>query len=228
MFQNLDFESANLPSLPADQSGGYVPISQAMPAWSGYLGAASVSQVFQNNLSTGSAAIDLFGPDYRVGPGRIIDGHYTAVLQAGGSGTHVAATLSQSGLVPVGSSSLQMKVGTGDTGFTVSLGGQSLSMSPLLTTPVYTVYGGNLPPALAGQFVGLSISAVPIPTDPFNGITLDDITFSSSPVPEPNVAWLVIAGGAALRIADRLRGRSQRRATSKAFAGTGRSVCSIP
>ena len=215
-FQNLDFEAANLPSIPTNQFGGFVPISQAMPGWTGYLGGESTSQVLQNNVSTGAAEISIYGPHFAIGLYGIIDGKYTAVLESGGSAVYLPATLSQVGIIPVGTESLQMKVGPGETGFTVTLGGQSLSMVPLQFTPFYTIYGGSVPVGVAGQGVVLSITCLPLPTNPYNTLTLDDITFSASPVPEPEAGWLLIAGGATLSIAGRLAARAKRSGATKA------------
>ena len=225
-FQNLNFEAANLASIPTNQSGGYVPISQAMPGWTGYLGNIETTQIGQNGASLGAAQIDIFGPHYAIGLGGIIDGKYTAVLQAGGSGQYVAATLAQTGLVPVGTASLQMKIGASETGFAVSLAGQSLNMIPLQTFANYTLFGGNIPANLAGQAANLSISSLPTATDHYNAITLDDITFSASPVPEPGSGWLLLAGGATLGIVGRFRARAKRSRRSTGVIGASEPHCS--
>jgi len=190
-FQNLGFESADLPVIPQGQFGSLVPISAGMPGWTGFLGAQQTTQVLQNNLTLGDPSIDILGPDFSTGPGGIIEGNYTAVLQAGGSGVHVAATIEQSGTVPANTKSLQVKFGTGATGFAVSLDGQLITMIPLSTGPNYTLYGGDAS-AFAGLPEELSFSALPTASNPFNGFSLDSIVFSTSPVPEPGTCGLML------------------------------------
>src|ERR1022692_4493887 len=63
-FQNFDFESANLPSIPAGQYGGEVSASAALPSWTVYLGTDQQSQVLQNNYDLGSATVDILGPHW--------------------------------------------------------------------------------------------------------------------------------------------------------------------
>src|ERR1700722_4826419 len=62
-FQNLDFESANL-SPPPGQFGSLVPIMNALPGWTGFLGNNQVTQVYQNNFTLGDASIDILGPGW--------------------------------------------------------------------------------------------------------------------------------------------------------------------
>jgi hypothetical protein len=191
-FVNLNFESANLPTIPSGQYGGEVPISLAMPGWTGYLGTQQTTQVLHNNFTLGDPSIDIYGPDSSY----IIDGNYMAELQAGGDGVSVPATIEQTGLVPAGTQSLQIKFFTGSTGFSVTLGSMEVNMIPLSSSSLYTVYGANIA-SLAGQTEQLSISALPTAQDPFNGFFLDDIVFSPMAVPEPST-WSLMACGAGL------------------------------
>src|SRR5687767_3147844 len=62
-FQNLDFESATLPSLPADEGGGYVPISQGIPGWRVFWGDIGQSMVLHNSRTLGSADVGIWGPE---------------------------------------------------------------------------------------------------------------------------------------------------------------------
>jgi len=190
-FQNLDFESANLSPVPGGQYGGFVPITNALPGWSGYIGANQVTTVLQNAEASGNASIDILGPNWRFGG--IIEGQYTVVLQPGldpfGSDQNVGASISQSGVVPASAQSLQFKAQTGS--FSVSLGGQNLSLIPLGTGANYTLYGANISPSFAGQFETLVIAtlAAPSTTDYF-----DSIGFSSWSVPEPSALGLSAFG----------------------------------
>jgi hypothetical protein len=189
-FENLDFESANLSPIPSGQFGGLVPISDALPGWTGYLGTNQVTQILQNNLTLGNPSIDILGPDWSFGTYGIIEGQYTLVLQSGGNVPFFSASVSQSGLVPANSLSLQFKAQT-FTSFSVSLGGQALSLIPLGTGANYTLYGADISP-FAGQVETLAITALagPNTTDYF-----DSIVFSPSAVPEPSVFGLLAFGG---------------------------------
>src|SRR5262249_5063283 len=75
----------------------------------------------------------------------------------------------------------------------VSLGGQDISFSAILTGPNYAMYGGNIPSGLAGQIEQLMFST---PTDGGNNYwEIDDIQFSSSAIPEPSAFGLLALGG---------------------------------
>lgn len=107
-FVNLGFESANLTPTPPGGFGGFVPISEGLPGWSGFLGTDQRSSVWHNNLTLGGANISILGPQWT--PTSIIEGSYTVVLQAGLlSSTFVDASISQTGLIPIGSQSIFLK-----------------------------------------------------------------------------------------------------------------------
>ena len=191
-FQNLGFESANLSPIPPGQYGGFVPITDALPGWSGYIGANQVTTVLQNAVALGDASIILLGPNWSFGD--IIEGQYTLDLQPGddpfGSSQLVGASISQSGVVPGNAQSLEFKANI-FCSFSVSLGGQALSIIPLGTGANYTLYGANISPLFAGQVETLVISALPghSSSDYF-----DSFVFSSSSVPEPSTLVLSALG----------------------------------
>ena len=58
-FQNLNFESAQI---PPNTPPGSLPISQALPGWSGYIGGNPVTTVDYNSIGLGIADIILEGP----------------------------------------------------------------------------------------------------------------------------------------------------------------------
>jgi hypothetical protein len=87
-----------------------------------------------------------------------------------------------------------MKVATlGGGTTTLSLGGQNINLIPLSSTANYTLFGGDIS-AFAGQVDELKISANFGATNHFYSIYLDDITFSTSPVPEPGTGALLVCG----------------------------------
>jgi PEP-CTERM motif len=188
-FVNLDFESANLSPVPAGQFGGYVPISDALPGWAAYFGTTQLTQVLQNNLTLGSGSVDVLGPDWTFGGSAIIDGQYSVELQPDTSDA-LSATITQTGMIPITAKSLQFKKAPTTDPLSVTIGGQTISMTPLQNTSTYTLYGGDIS-AFAGLMEELKISALP---GTF-GFTLDDIQFSPSVVPEPSVFGLLALGG---------------------------------
>jgi len=202
-FQNLDFESPRLPlvPIPGDQYGR-VPISSALPGWTGLIGTNEQSSVLYNNFFLGSSSIGLLGP----GTGTI-EGNYTLLLQAGvdiNSGLPRSVTISQTGLVPADSQSLQFKalghlfdIG-GPNPFVVTLGGQSVNLVPISSSPqLYTLYAGDIS-SFAGTTATLEITALPFTTLGYT-FSLDSITFS--PIPEPStwtisvIGWLLLGLG---------------------------------
>ena len=209
-FQNLDFESANVVLDPSSPYYPYAAIAaSALPGWT-IVGNFNSPDIFYNDLSAGSPAVSLQGPligsETRLG-GPIFEGSYTVVLQAGGSGIHIPVSILQTGLVPLNTESIQMKLSTGASGFSVTLGGQSISMVPLGTGPNYTIFGGSVPSFLVGQSEELDISALPTTSNPFNGFALDSIVFSTSPVPEP-ASWALLVCGVGAVVLSRRRNES--------------------
>src|SRR6266550_2396506 len=75
-FRNLDFESPILPLIP--DAFLQVPIANALPGWSGYLGTNQTDRVAYNTVSLGAAAISLQSMASSHPP---IDGNYSAILQ---------------------------------------------------------------------------------------------------------------------------------------------------
>jgi hypothetical protein len=196
-FQNLDFESANVPVLPSGQQGFTTPAA-GLPGWTVYYGTNQFTgQIFHNDVSEGAVSVSILGPHYNAqfSP-PIIDGSFSAVVQAGGSATQIAASIAQTGMIPVGSRSIQLDVSpfSSQDLVTVSVGGQNIPLVPLSTRSSYTVFEGDIS-AFAGQTEQLMISAPPIAADLFNSDVIDDIVFSSQSAPEPGSLALLSCAG---------------------------------
>jgi len=199
-FQNLDFESAHVPDLPPDQYE-FVPFSDALPGWTGYFGATPATTALHNTFTLGLYNVSILGPDFTFPTPdiQILDGQYSAMIQAGENppSPPVPTAIAQTGLVPLGSHSIQMSV-WGDipgeiNGLSVTLGGQFINL--LVVTESlhnYTVYGDVS--SFAGQVLELRITASPLPTDSNTTFELDDISFSPAYVPEPRIATLLVMG----------------------------------
>lgn len=188
-FINLNFESANIipivggPNYPYD-----VTSTNALPGWTVYYGLIQQSQITYNDPGLGSTLVTLWATN-----GAQISGNYSPLLQGGLTAS--AATISQTGLVPVGTASLLFEAQQGGSGtLQVSLGGQVLSFFALSTGANYTLYGANIS-AFAGLTEQLMFSALNTPGIYPNNWNIDNIQFSSSPVPEPSMFALIGLGG---------------------------------
>jgi len=191
-FVNLDFESANLPTIPEGQFGGYVSRTNAIPGWTAFTDGNQTTQILQNNLTLGAPGIEILGPDWNLGG--VIQSNYTVVLTAGVGGHTVS--ISQTGLIPVSATSILFQASGGNPGgftFQVSFGGQYLNYSSISAGSNYTLYGADIS-AFAGQSGALNFSVASIGSN-FGYSYLDAIQFSSSPVPEPGVLGFFALGG---------------------------------
>ena len=202
-FQNLNFESANLPPATPEQGPNYVSIGSALPDWTGYIGTVQQTQVEYNFTTLGTASVGLLGPDWgqaqsETGYG-ILDGSYTAILQTGlyTSEYGVNASIAQNGTIPGNAQSLQFEAADETSALSVSFAGNNLTMSAWSTGLFpsglsYTVYAVDIGP-YAGQTGQLEFTEV------FDGyypsVELDDIRFSTTPVPEPGIVALTAMGG---------------------------------
>ncbi len=189
-FQNLGFEDATLIPIPGDPSGS-VEFSAAFPGWTGYVGGQMQRSTIPNGVPIGEAHpfISIMAP-----PGWIAwQGSYEVGFGAGtdASGSYIPVALTQVGQVPVGAMSMQF-LARFASAISVFLGGQQLSLVPLGSGPgTSRLYGADVS-IYAGQTLELRFQ-------PGLGIDyLDDIQFSSMPIPEPSTAWLGALGAGLL------------------------------
>jgi len=192
-FQNLDFESANIP--PGTPSGAIVPTSAALPGWN-----VGAQTLYYDDASLGGPLISI--DDAKNIPP--LQGNYSMLLFGGYNGP---SAISQTGLVPANAQSILMDVAFSPSAlFTVTLGAQTISMSPVLVLPNYTVYAGNVS-AEAGQVEALTISQfdVPPPEVPPPELELDNIIFSPNPIPEPETWSLLLCGAGLLVVIQQFR-----------------------
>ena len=209
-FQNLDFESGSLVPAGAFQ----VQFAPAFPGWIGTVGGVQQSIALSNTIYLDTSGISIIDQNYRGGgiPGGLIQGSYTAVLQAGyGSGVPANTSLVQTGLVPANAESLQFQAfqsvdgGTAIIPFAVTMSGQTLSLVPMASGANYTLYGANIR-SWANQTVQLSFTAfAESPHSDNQYLFLDAIRFSDQSVPEPSVFGLSALG--ALLLGWRVLGR---------------------
>ena len=212
-FQNLDVESAQIVSA-GSQDPSVVQFAPAFPGWSGYVGTNGTGVALYNSAyldDSGFSIIDqgwhLFGP-----PGPLA-GNFSLLLQGGvapGTLNPVSATMSQTGLVPANSQSLQFKAwySTPFPPLSITLGGRPLPLTVLSSSTSYTLLGADVR-SLAGQVAELDLTV--FTTQPHTAnidVFLDDIVFSATTIPEPGTFAIIAAGGAFALLLSGTRGRA--------------------
>jgi hypothetical protein len=191
-FQNLGFESATLLPIPND---GYnrVYFESAFPGWTGYVGDLPENRVLTNTIFLCCSSISLWRE-----PGPVIEGAFSIALQGARrleDGQVADSAIAQTGLVPSDAQSLLFRAQFYGGPFEVELGGEPLSLVPLLTTPDYVMFGADII-SWAGQEAELRFTAVGH-AEPLEDsiIFLDSIEFSTAPVPEPSTFALFAMAG---------------------------------
>jgi len=176
-FQNLGFENP-LPPLGV----GFVPIGNALPHWTGYLGPAQVNQVVYDTIALSGAAIslqDAASPFYLQ-----LAGSYAVLLQGSSSGPATSAAIAQAGQLPADAASMRFWASPGSYNMQVTLGGQNSPLVILGSAPSYNILGGDVS-AFAGLNRELRFTALA------NGnLYFDNIQFSNLPIPEPSAFGL--------------------------------------
>lgn len=178
-FINLDFESPILPLIPVNFM---VPTANAIPGWSVFYsstGTNQATQIVYNTVNLGAAGVSLQGPG-SLEP--VLQGQYTVLLQPSYPGGSNVPSIAQTGTIPNSVQSLTFYAY--ESALQVYFGNQQISLTILGSTTTYTLYGGDIS-AFAGQTGQLLFQS---------GGFLDNIQFSSSPVPEPSTLALGALG----------------------------------
>ena len=183
-FVNLDFEH---PATSLPSGGGAVLATNAVPGWTPYVYGIPSDSLIYNGLSLGAASVSLHGPGSHQ---PIIQGSYTVYLQASTAGTPGSAAIGQVGQIPLGTRSLIFWGFFGQNN--VSFNGQILPLIVTATTPNYNIYGADVS-AFAGQSGELLFNSPPGFFE-----ALDNIQFSSQPIPEPSTLAFCAVGGLCL------------------------------
>ncbi len=189
-FANLKFELAHPISAGNPEYPSFVTAASALPYWTVTIGGVQQTEISFNAPSTGSPAVVLIGPGNNFGLAPI-DGNYSVFLQ--GSGVPSAASISQTGLIPAGMQSLLFEAQPGTGPLDISIGGQNIPFTAVGTGVNYTLYGANIS-AWAGDSEGLTFSALEGSLG-LNNWEIDDISFSTTPEPEPSIVTLTAIGG---------------------------------
>ena len=188
-FRNLDFESANVASLPPGQ-GELVNLADGLPGWSADVVNAQ-GMIFHNNTSLGGPVIAIEGPDFD--PMSILAGSFTAYLggEFGRPNPTGTASIWQTGQIPATAKSLFFLAAPTiiSPPFQVTVGGVVIPVTETSSTSKYGIWAGDIS-AFAGQTEQLMFTALPA-----HGGFLDQITFSSNAIPEPTTGALVCLSG---------------------------------
>lgn len=183
-FQNLNFESAQVAGY---SPGASIPISAGLPGWAaGVTGTNKTATIIYDYISLGAGFISICdtGASTFYLTFTPIEGKFSVDLFSQGLASPFSTSISQTGLVPSGTMSLQAKMDVQGPTPVVMLGGQVINMIPLAVFPTYTLYGGDIS-AFGGQTVTLSFTEPPPTQSSPGSLLLDSIVFSPQPVPEP-------------------------------------------
>jgi hypothetical protein len=188
--------------------GDLIDFTHALPEWTGYyVGGDQASLAWYNSTPISTAGFSIIDRSFFIAPGTpggVIEGNFTAVVISGVSGVNQTfdTALEQASLVPAWAESLQFRASFNSSGgnggyFSVTLGGQTLSLAPLEQGSNYTLYGADIH-SWAGQTADLAFTSHTnlqwyIPSL----LYLDSIQFSTQVIPEPDV-FAVFAVGALL------------------------------
>jgi hypothetical protein len=189
-FVNLNFEGATI-TLVDPQVPQYIYASNSIPGWTAYLNGTPQWGIGYDTVSEGGATVCLEDTNANsLGPVPL-QGIYSVLLE-GASGVFgsnpTTASIGQTGTIPNTAQSFTFWGNLGGT-VLVSFNGQNINFSAIANGPNYTTYGANIS-AYAGQTGQLLFTATLQ-----SGATLDNIQFSSSPIPEPSTFALAALGG---------------------------------
>jgi hypothetical protein len=171
-FVNLNFEQATIVAGPG---GRGVVASNAIPGWTAYTDGLPQTVIAYNTISLGGALISIHDTkDLALPP---LQGVYSVNIQGSDPGI-TSAAIGQTGQIPTDAQSLTFWAQLGS--LQITFNGQVILYNPIGTGPNYVIYGGDIS-QFAGQTGQLVFAALPR-TYGF----LDNIQFSTQPIPEPS------------------------------------------
>jgi hypothetical protein len=193
-FTNLNFESATFDVDPAGRFYPYsVYASNAIPGWTAYIGGFPQTDILSNGFTLNDAAVSLQGTNGMIQAFAAFAGQWSILLQASYQEIAPAtAAIGQTGLIPLLDKSLIFCANTSlsviSNNLQVTFNGSIIPYSAIGAGIGYTIYGANIS-GFAGQTGQLLFTAG---YDTY--AELDNIQFSSSPIPEPSAFYLAALG----------------------------------
>ena len=186
-FVNPDFEDA---AIIITGGPGNINANSAIPGWAANFGSGyPAGDIYYNGVSLGGAIVALEDANASNGAPLPIQGNYSIFLEGSTFGTPTTASIGQTGTIPIGKQSLTFYLGNAFVGLQVTFNGQPISYLVTGSTANYNIYAGDIS-AYAGQ-TGQLLFSTPANT----AALLDNIQFTSSPVPEPSTFALTALGG---------------------------------
>jgi hypothetical protein len=183
-FANLNFDQSTIvTSQPS--GGGWDTGTANVPGWawtptdSGY-----TNIMFYNSFALSGFAVNLVGTNFGA-THAAIQGKYSIYIQGADYNGGFGATIAQTGQIPLDARSITYWGGN----FQVSFDGHPLSFIDVSNALRYVVWEADIS-AYAGQTGELLFSC-----GTFNAGMLDNIQFSSLPIPEPGILGMFGLGG---------------------------------
>jgi hypothetical protein len=194
-FVNLNFEQSTIVTSTPSGEGFNYGIAN-VSGWTEYYGYGDSNYSGGMTVAYNDPTLDLAGVslvDTSL-PWPAIQGMYSILLYGGTSipedGTNGAA-IGQMGRIPFSTRSITYWSNGGP--LQVTFNGQILPSIALSSTPNYTIFGADIS-AYVGK-TGELLFTAPWPADGGEYDILDNIQFSSSPIPEPGTFSLYALGG---------------------------------
>ncbi len=179
-FLNLNFESAKI---DGNLTFNQIDATNAFPGWT-----VVAPYIFYDDRSLSGASISIIDTNPPSSFVPIHRKYYALLIGADPKiyGSTFAISIGQTGQIPSWAASISFW--GNDQGMQITFNGQPLDFSVSGSTANYNIYSADIS-AFAGQ-TGPLLFTVP----PSYGGTLDNIQFSSSPIPEPGTFALVGLG----------------------------------
>jgi hypothetical protein len=188
-FENLDFECTTI--TPVNVNNGTI-YSATIPDWiwtGPYFDNGNTNLVQLDGLSLDGDWVSLQDSSSSLAPA--IQGMYSVLLQGGDEGEDYpfhGVSISQTAQIPAWANSILFWAVDGNS-LQVTFNGNPVSFNAIGGSANYTIYGASIS-AYAGQTGALTFTAPNTHTNYNSFITLDEIQFSGSLVPEPSVLSL--------------------------------------
>ena len=185
-FINLNFEQASFVTGPG---GLGILASNAIPGWTAYISGVPQTVILPNTIALDSAAVSIHSSSSALQP---LQGIYSVFLQGqynptSAPGATNSASIGQTGEIPLAAQSMTF-YGYNLVNMQVTFNGQLLSLVNISNTLNYAIWGADIS-AYAGQ-TGQLLFTTPVNSSAL----LDNIQFSSLPIPEPSEFALAALG----------------------------------
>ena len=206
-FQNLDFEMAAITAAPP----GYIPFdayppisaADALPYWTVREDSTVCTAVWGAPVALDETSVTLINGNYQASLQDVYSIQLYAYADAPPGYFH-SASISQTGVVPAGSHSIQFLMesppvagGVVQANPAVTLNGTAINLFPIARSGGVITMAGDIS-GFAGTTAEFTIDCAGVSGGPFNLVEnifeLDAIGFSSNGVPEPNTGTVVLLG----------------------------------